>query len=72
VALSLALGSGGAVMASGLIGTGQIGSGAVTTPKIAKGAVTPSKLAPEVCHKVTASRFQNGWHNFGNTFAVAR
>ncbi len=72
VALSLALGSGGAVMASGLIRSSQINNGAVTTPKLANGAVTPSKLAPEVCRKVIASRFRNGWHNFGHGFAVAR
>lgn len=72
VALSLVLGTGGAVMASGLIRTGQIGNGAVTTAKLANGAVTPSKLAPERCRRVTAAMFRNGWHNFGHSFAIAR
>lgn len=44
-ALVLAFVGGGAAMAAGLVGTGQLQNGAVTTPKIANGAVTSPKIA---------------------------
>jgi hypothetical protein len=75
MAVVLALGSGAAVAASGLVGTKQIRNGAVTTAKLHDRAVTSGKLAPlGAYHNVgtAAVPFQNGWHNANGGFAPTR